>query len=89
MKLTSSYAVLVLAAVPLLLGACGGDRPEDPDFVIPPGVSVDPPRSASQTGGLTLPGTEPDTTLQGTGPAAGTVQPDTLVVDTPALPNRP
>lgn len=88
MKRKSSFYVLVLAAVPLMFGACDRQRPENSEYVIPPGVSVDPPRRAPQAGGLALPGTDPDTT-QGGGTTSGAIQPDTLAADTPVLPNRP
>lgn len=55
-------------ALLLLFGAVACERPEEQPYVVPPGVSVDPPRAAPEAGSITLPGAEPDTVLEATDP---------------------
>jgi hypothetical protein len=69
---------LVLFSAAMMTGC--ENTPPARDYVIPPGVSLDPPRAAPAAGGLVLPGAEGDTTARVAGSAAdtaGAAVPDT------------
>jgi hypothetical protein len=51
------WSACLLVVAPFLLPACG--QPDQQPEPIPPGVSVDPPRRAAETGSLVVPGQEP------------------------------
>jgi hypothetical protein len=78
----SSVGALVLA---LFLGTAACERPEEQPYVVPPGVSVDPPRAAPEAGSITLPGAQPDTVLEATEPPGATDPPDAPVAESPAV----
>jgi hypothetical protein len=67
MRALCRWSATTLVAGSLLLGGCGGQRPEEHRDPIPPGVDVGPPRSGAETGGLQLPGREPTAPLQAGG----------------------
>jgi hypothetical protein len=58
MRHLRKWSACLLVAVSLPLVACREQTNPMPE-PIPPGVSVDPPRRAAETGGLAVPGREP------------------------------
>jgi hypothetical protein len=66
--------------ITLALGAAACERPQEQPDPIPPGVSVDPPRTAPEAGSIALPGGEPEAPLEAAAPPAE-VEEDTVDVE--------
>jgi hypothetical protein len=86
MHLSRSCSLVLLAGLVLSVVAC--ERPEEPDQPVPPGVSVQPPRTVGETGSLGLPGAGPDTLIEADDPPGQPRPVDAPLTDTlaPAQP---
>jgi hypothetical protein len=83
MPMPRRWSTPIVLGAALFLAACP-QRTEEPREPVPPGVSVEPPRAAGETGSLVVPGTEPDTVLDARQPPGQTPEAQAPGTQSPA-----